>query len=545
MTQETPEKKRPRRRKKKTAGKKPDRGSRAPAPEEARKGPSPVERPAGESKEKREPRRERRETSKEAEFTFSSLPGPLARNIAEMGWKEPMPVQTQAIPPLLEGRDVVVQSRTGSGKTGAFGIPLVLNVDPSREEVQGLVLVPTRELAEQVHEVIKDLSAGMGVRTVAVYGGVGYGPQIEAFEKKVHIVVATPGRLIDHLQSRRLSLRGVKLLVLDEADEMLSMGFFPSMVRILRYLPEKRQTSLFSATIPRSVRALVRRFTTDPVELFLSSDIMHVEEVEHVYYVVDAMEKDRTLLKLIEMDNPPSALIFCNTKRETEYLGAFLQNFGYDGDYISGDLSQKERDRVMKALKEGKLRFLVATDVAARGIDISDLEYVVLYSLPQAHENYIHRAGRTGRAGGGGVAVSLVSPYEELELQKRARQYGLKLVRKDPPTEEDVQRKVAERVRVMLEERFRELTRMDKERIARFLPLTDEMARLEESRGVFAMLLDRFYRETLRGPLLPPEEKVTVEEKEKVPKRPKGGRGRSGGRESSRRGGRRGGRSSR
>ena len=524
MTPETPEKKRPRRRKKKSSPRK--RGDE-PARAGKEEGKAPESAPEG------------------GEFRFSSLPGPLAKNVARMGWKEPMPVQAQAIPPLLQGRDVVVQSRTGSGKTGAFGIPLVLNVDPSRDEVQGLVLVPTRELAEQVHDVIKDLSAGMGVRTVAVYGGVGYGPQIEAFEKKVHIVVATPGRLIDHLQSRRLSLQGVKLLVLDEADEMLSMGFFPSMVRILRYLPEKRQTALFSATIPRSVRALVRRFTTDPVELFLSSDIMHVEEVEHVYYVVDAMEKDRTLLKLIEMDNPPSALIFCNTKRETEYLGAFLQNFGYDGDYISGDLSQKERDRVMKALKEGKLRFLVATDVAARGIDISDLEYVVLYSLPQAHENYIHRAGRTGRAGGGGVAVSLVSPFEELELQKRARQFGLKLVRKDPPTDEDVQRKVAERVRVMLEERFRELTRMDKERIARFLPLTDEMARLEESRGVMAMLLDRFYRETLRGPLLPPEEKVPVEEKEKVPKRPKGGRSRSGGRESSRGGGRRGGRSSR
>ncbi len=531
MTQERPEKKRTRRRKKKPARQGSRQGSPGPEKKQTSE-PAPPEEasPAGGSR----PRAA--EGGKERGFSFRSLPGPLARNVAAMGWKEPMPVQAQAVPPLLEGRDLVVQSRTGSGKTGAFGIPMVLQVDPLNEDVQGLVLVPTRELAEQVHQVIRDLSAGMGIRTVAIYGGVGYGPQIEAIEKKVHIVVATPGRLIDHLTSRRLSLEGVKLLVLDEADEMLSMGFFPSMVRILRYLPEKRQTALFSATIPRSVRALVRRFTTDPLELFLSSDIMHVEEVEHVYYVVDSMEKDRTLLKLIEMDNPPSALIFCNTKRETEYLGAFLQNFGYDGDYISGDLSQKERDRVMTALREGKLRFLVATDVAARGIDISDLEYVVLYSLPQAHENYIHRAGRTGRAGGGGIAVSLVSPLEELELQKRARQYGLKLLRKDPPTEEDVQRKVAERVRVMLEERFRELTRMDKERIARFLPLTEEMARLEESRGVVAMLLDRFYRETLRGPLIPPEEKVPVAEKEKVPRRPRE-RGAGGRRKNSSRGG--------
>ncbi len=532
MTPETPEKKNtPRRTRKKSgagAGGRSPRGRRRKEKTPAEPSGGPREAVEGSSKKAEPAAGAEAPARKEGEFSFRDLPPSLARNVTRMGWKEPMPVQARAIPPLLEGRDVVVQSRTGSGKTGAFGIPLVLGVDPEKDQVQGLVLVPTRELAEQVHQVIQDLSAGTGIRTVAVYGGVGYGPQIEAFEKKVHIVVATPGRLIDHLSSRRLSLKGVRLLVLDEADEMLSMGFFPSMVRILRYLPEDRQTALFSATIPRSVQALVRRFTTDPVELFLSSDVLHVEEVEHVYYVVDAMEKDRTLLKLIEMDNPPSALIFCNTKKETEYLGAFLQNFGYDGDYLSGDLSQKERDRVMKALREGKLRFLVATDVAARGIDISDLEYVVLYSLPQAHENYIHRAGRTGRAGGGGVAVSLVSPLEELELQKRARQFGLKLLKKEPPTEEDVQRKVAERVRVMLEERFRDLTRMDQERIGRFLPLAKEMGRMEKGPDLVAMLLDRFYRETLRGPLLPPEERVSVEEKEKVQRQGRGRGGRSG-----------------
>jgi ATP-dependent RNA helicase DeaD len=435
-------------------------------------------------------------------FVFDDLPPSLRSTVDRLDWKAPMPVQERVIPFLLDGKDVVVQSRTGSGKTGAFVLPLCMRVDPRRDEVQGLVLVPTRELAEQVYGVLKELSKDTGIRSVAVYGGVGYGPQIEAFKEKVHIIVATPGRMIDHLTSRRVSLSYLRHLVLDEADEMLSMGFYKSMIKILSYIPEKRQTSLFSATIPPGVASLASRFTRDPETISLSSDIMHVEEVDHVYYVSDAMYKDRALLKLID----EAALIFCNTKKEVEYLGTFLRNFGYDGDYLSGDLTQAERDKVMTRIRKGRLRFLVATDVAARGIDISELGYVILYNLPQAHDHYIHRAGRTGRAGEGGIAISLVAPLEEPELKKRAKHFGLTLIKKELPTDEEVEKKVAERLRVMVEEKHRNMSNLEKERLGRFLSLSRSMQESGEAVELVAMLFDRFYQETLHAPLYPREE---------------------------------------
>jgi len=457
-----------------------------------------------------------------------------------------MPVQERVIPLLLDKRDVVVESRTGSGKTAAFALPLCRLVDPQRDHVQGLILVPTRELADQVHGVVKELICDSGIRSVAVYGGSAYGPQIEAFKQKVHIIVATPGRMIDHLEAGRVSLKRLRCFVLDEADEMLSMGFYKSMVKILNFVPEKRITALFSATISPGVANLARRFTRSPEPVSLSGDIQHVEEVDHVYYVVNPMYKDRALLKIIEMDNLESALIFCNTKREVEYLGVFFQNFGYDGDFISSDLSQAERTRVMTRVRAGQLRFLVATDVAARGIDISDLGYVILYNLPQAQEHYIHRAGRTGRAGESGIAISLVSIIEEIELKKRAERHGIKLIKKELPTEEELEKKVALRVRVMLEERYRNMSNLEKERLRRFFPLARSMADAhngEEIAGqsvegddageteairIMAMLFDQFYQETLHKPLYPREAAAPVQNSrpERSPRRGGGGRSR-------------------
>lgn len=479
-------------------------------------------------------------------FSFDELSGKIRENVERLGWTTPMPVQERVVPIMAAKKDIVVQSRTGSGKTGAFVIPLCRLVDPGCDDVQALVLVPTRELAEQVSGVVRELSEGTGIRSVAVYGGAAYGPQIDAFNRKVHIVVATPGRMIDHLMSRRVSLKRLRCLVLDEADEMLSMGFYQSMVKILSFVPEKRQTTLFSATIPPSVSSLATRFTRDAEQVSLSSDVLHVEEVDHVYYVVDPMYKDRALLRLIEMDNLESALIFCNTKREAEYLGTFLQNFGYDGDFLSGDLSQKERDKVMGRLREGHLRFLVATDVAARGIDISNLGYVILYNLPQAHDHYIHRAGRTGRAGEGGMAISLVSIIEELELKKRAKSFSINLVKKDLPTDEELEAKVAERLRVMLEEKFRGLGNLERERLGRFIPLArslstgsepasaaatgdEDQAHSGDPANIIAMLFDRFYQDTLHKPLFPREEKVVRERSDPQPRHKKGrGSGRRG-----------------
>ncbi|MFH1999054.1 MAG: DEAD/DEAH box helicase [Planctomycetota bacterium] len=439
-------------------------------------------------------------------FSFDDLPPSLRETVKRLGWTVPLPVQAKSIPLLLQRKDVVVQSRTGSGKTGAFLLPMCHRIEMDRETVQGLVLVPTRELAEQVYTVLKDLTEGTGIRSVAVYGGVGYKNQLDAFKDKVHIIVATPGRIIDHLTSNRVSLGKLRFLVFDEADEMLSMGFYKSIIKILSFLPDKRQTALFSATIPPGVATLATRFTRDPVHLSLSGDLIHVEEVDHVYYVVDAMYKDRALLKIIEMTNPTEALIFCNTKREVEYLGVFMQNFGYDSDFLSGDLSQKEREKVLRRLRKGQLRFCVATDVMARGIDISELGTVVLYSLPQAHDHYIHRAGRTGRAGSGGVAISLVTPLEECELERRARHFNLNLVKKDLPTDEEVEKRVTERLTVMLEEKYRSISNLEKERLARFLPLAGMLAENGESLEVVAMLFDRFYQETLHKPLYTREE---------------------------------------
>ncbi len=438
-------------------------------------------------------------------FRFEDLPDHLSKNVERQGWKKPLPVQEQVVPMLMGGRDVVVQSRTGSGKTAAFVLPLCQLVDTGRKTVQGLILVPTRELAEQVHTVVKELTKGTGIRSVAVYGGTSYEPQIKAFENIVHIIVATPGRMIDHLVSRRVSISRLRMLVLDEADEMLSMGFFKSITRILSFIPEKRQTCLFSATIPRGVASLAQRFTNNPEPISLSGDTLHVEKVDHIYYVADGMHKDRALLKVIEMENPEAALIFCNTKREVEYLGVFLQNFGYDGDYLSGDLSQKERDRVMGRIREGHLRFLVATDVAARGIDISEMGYVILYNLPQAQEHYIHRAGRTGRAEEGGTAISLVSVIEEIELKKRAKLHGIALIRKELPSDDELEKKVAERLRVMLEEKHRSLSNIERERLRRFLPFSRTLAESDAAEEIKAMLFDQFYQETLHKPLYPQE----------------------------------------
>jgi ATP-dependent RNA helicase DeaD len=481
-------------------------------------------------------------------FSFDELPERIRKNVASIGWTAPLTVQEVVAPFLFEGRDVVVQSRTGSGKTGAFLLPICKLVDTRRDSVQALVLVPTRELAEQVHGVLRDLAEGTGIRSVAVYGGVGYGPQLDAFQKKVHVIVATPGRMIDHLMSGRVSLAHLRMLVLDEADEMLSMGFYQSMTKILSYVSDKHQTTLFSATISPAVARMAKRFTHNPEPITLSSDVMHVEEVDHVYYVVDSMYKDRAVLKIIEMENHEAALIFCNTKREVEYLGTFLRSFGYDGDYISGDLSQTERERVMTRIRDGKLRFLVATDVAARGIDISELGCVFLYNLPQAHENYIHRAGRTGRAGSGGLAISLVSIMEEIELKKRADRYGISLEKKELPTDEELEQKVAKRLTVMLEERYRGLSNLERERLQRFLPLARKQTEGERKEDkddvtsdrdrVVAMLFDQFYQETLHKPLYPREEGFVKEKvntdgpsRSREPRRdsPDGPRGRSGG----------------
>ncbi len=431
------------------------------------------------------------------EVTLAGLPPALAGAVRAAGWPDLMPVQRKAIPYLLAGRDMIVQSRTGSGKTGAFLLPLFDRLDDTLARPQALILSPTRELARQIFDEFERIKGERGLKAVAIYGGVRYGPQLDKLAAGAQVVVGTPGRVLDHLQRRTLSLDHCRAFVLDEADEMLSMGFYPDMMAMRSWLPKERQSCMFSATIPPRVKALAHEFLRDPGFLSLSTGNVSVDAIEHRYYRVDPMQKDRTLVRLIELENPESAIIFANTRREVEYLGQFLSNYGYDAASLSGDLSQKAREAVMRRIRSGRLRFLVATDVAARGIDISDLSHVFMFNMPDDQEYYVHRAGRTARAGKTGTSITLVSIEEETNLKRTAHKYGIEMQRAELPTDADVEARVNERMTVTLEARYRTKTNLNRERLRRFLPMVEELAREEPE--LLAMLVDDLYHDTLHG----------------------------------------------
>ena len=454
---------------------------------------------------------------------MANLPQALQLAVLRGGWKELMPVQARAIPYLLAGRDLMVQSLTCRGKTGAFILPILDRIDAGRATCQALVLAPTRELARQVGEEAKVLSGGTGVRTAVVYGGVAYGPQIQAFKEGAHLVVGTPGRILDHLLKRNLSLDGLRMLVFDEADRMLSMGFYPDMKAIRRYLPQRRvQGCMFSATFPAHVKRLADEFLHEPGFLSLSRDHVHVTDVEHVYYVTPRMDKDRSLVRIIEVENPPSALIFCNTRARVDYVTAVLQRFGYDADALSSDLAQNRREEIMARVRQGGLRFLVATDVASRGIDLPELTHVILYEPPEEAELYIHRAGRTGRAGAGGVAISLVDVIEQMTLSRIAKRYGIQMQEWPLPSDEEVAAVVAERVTVLLEARLRDRDRLQVERMERFAPLIHSLSQSEEGLALVTMLVDDYYQKMLHA--RPEQPGGTEETKPQRTQRTQGGR---------------------
>ncbi|MBI4827758.1 MAG: DEAD/DEAH box helicase [Nitrospinae bacterium] len=433
-----------------------------------------------------------------------------------------MPVQAKAMPYMLARRDLMTQSRTGSGKTGAFMLPIVKRLNPAINACQAMILTPTRELAAQVAAEAETLGAAKGLRTIAVYGGVGYGPQIDAFRKGAHIVVGTPGRVLDHLIKRSLTLDRLDILVFDEADRMLSMGFYPDMKRLQKFLPRRDISSaMFSATFPSHVLRLSEEFLRDPYFLSLSREHVHVVEVEHIFYAAPPMGKDRALVKIIEVENPSNAIIFCNTKAQVHYVSVVLRRFGYDADELSADLTQSAREKVLGRVRQGTLRFLVATDVAARGIDIPELSHVILYEPPEDHEAYVHRAGRTGRAGMAGVAISLVSGIEKVELSRIAKRFNIPVLERQLPTDEEVAAVVTERVTALLEAKLRARDTLQVERMRRFLPLARSLGQDEDELSLIAMLLDDYYQETLHPlPPAPIEPRVTpVEESRREPLR--------------------------
>ncbi|MBN2414272.1 DEAD/DEAH box helicase [bacterium] len=450
--------------------------------------------------EKTQAQDQKKSTQKELpEITLDKLPEKIQASARAAGWKKLMPVQARAIPYARANIDHMVQSRTGSGKTGAFLMPLAEKLDASRNECQALILVPTRELAKQVSSEAEMLFGKSGIRNIAVYGGVGYNTQLKAFEEGAHVVVGTPGRLLDHLMRGALSLKGLKVLIFDEADRLLSMGFYPDMKKVQSFLPEKRlNINMFSATFPPRVISLAEQFMTTPSVLSLSEDHVHVTEIEHEYCIIRGMGKDRTLVRLIEVENPDSAIIFCNTRAQVDYVSELLKNFGYNAAGLSSDLSQNAREQIIRQIKDGKLRLVVATDVASRGLDIPNLSHVFLYEVPEDPEDYIHRAGRTGRAGASGTAISLVGLIEQLSLKRIAKRYGIDMLKREAPSDDDVQKVVSERLTIMLEARYRGMDGMQKERMRRFLPLAEVLAKGDEHH-LTAILLDEMYHNALHA----------------------------------------------
>ena len=477
------------------------------------------------------------------EVSLADLPQLLQTACAKAGWNSLMPVQSRALPYLLEGRDLMVQSRTGSGKTGTYLLPLMARLNPAMPAVQALILVPTRELAVQVEQEAKTLFKGSGFTVAAVYGGVGYGKQMDALRQGVSGVVGTPGRVLDHLLRRTLNLDHISALIFDEADRMLSIGFYPDMKEIQRYLPETSiHAMLFSATYPPHVLKLAGEFLTDPQMLSLSTTQIHVAEVQHLYCECKSMEKDRTLIKILEVENPASAIIFCNTKATVHFVTAVLQGFGFNADELSADLSQSRREDVLSRLRKGTIRFLVATDVAARGIDIPELSHVFLYEPPDDRESYIHRAGRTGRAGAAGVVISLVDIMEKMELQRIAKYFKVPLTQHMAPTDEEVAHAVGMRVTALLEARFRQLNGLERERMKRFEPLVQSIAEDPEQRHLLTLLLDDCYQKSLNPTaFLPAGTPRKESEGAARPPKPHTGGGRRGPRENGprREGGRR------
>ncbi len=435
------------------------------------------------------------------EISIAQLSPEMFDACKRAGWETLTPVQAKSIPYFLAGHDMMVQSRTGSGKTGAYILPIIEKIDAQKNIAQALVLVPTRELALQVSKEAEMLTQGSNIRIAVVYGGVGYNAQLEAFRGGAQIVVGTPGRILDHLLKNTLSLEHLKILIFDEADRMLSMGFYPDMVKIRKYIPAgKILSSMFSATFPPQVIRLSDQFLHKSKLLSLSGNQVHIAEIEHIYYVVPGMRKERSLIRIIEIENPSSAIIFCNTKDNVHYLSVVLKRFGYDADELSSDLAQSMREKVMSRVRRGALRFLVATDVAARGIDIPDLSHVIQYEPPEDPEAYIHRAGRTGRMGSSGVAISLVAEMEKFKLQSIARYYNINMEERPLPDDEELERVVAERITALLEAQLRTRDNLQIERMQRFLPLARSLSQSEDELTLITMLLDDYYQQSLHAP---------------------------------------------
>ena len=407
------------------------------------------------------------------QFAQLGLSEPVMQAVTAIGYETPSPIQAATIPAMLEGRDVLGQAQTGTGKTAAFALPVLSNIDLQQIKPQALILAPTRELAIQVAEAFQSYSSKIpGFRVLPVYGGQPYGQQLSALRRGVHIVVGTPGRVIDHLDRSTLDLSELKTLVLDEADEMLRMGFIDDVEAVLKKLPEQRQVALFSATMPPQIRRIAQTYLQDPVEVTIAAKTTTSANIRQRYWWVSGMHKLDALTRILEVEPFDAMIIFARTKAGTEELASKLQARGLAAAAINGDMQQAQRERTIAMLKEGKLDILVATDVAARGLDVERISHVLNYDIPYDTESYVHRIGRTGRAGRSGEAILFVTPREKSMLRAIERATRQPITEMQLPTVEAV----------------------NDRRVARFLArITDTLATGEA--GEYRALIETYERE--------------------------------------------------
>lgn len=371
-------------------------------------------------------------------FNEFNLKQNLQKAIDEAGFKEPSPIQEQAIPVILEGKDIVGQAHTGTGKTAAFGLP-ILNKLKCDGSVEAVVIVPTRELAMQVSDELFRFGKNLNINTATVYGGQSYSRQLKHIEN-ASVIIATPGRFLDLLRGEKIDIKP-DYVILDEADEMLDMGFLDDIKEIFTFMPEKRQTLLFSATMPVAIKNLAKTILNEPEFITLTKKDITNSKITQTYYVVDEKERDDALIRLYDYKNPEKSIIFCRTKKEVDRLSTFLVSQGFSAKGLHGDMEQRQREEAINAFKKGKLEVLIATDVAARGLDVNDVTHVFNYHLPFDSESYVHRIGRTGRAGKEGMAVSIITPHEFRMMQKIEKNIGAKLEAKIVPNVTSVKEK--------------------------------------------------------------------------------------------------------
>jgi ATP-dependent RNA helicase DeaD len=375
-----------------------------------------------------------------SEFKDLKLSKEIQKAITDMGFEEATPIQSYSIPYMLEGKDVIGQAQTGTGKTAAFGIAALERIDPQNKGVQAVILCPTRELAIQVSEELKKLSKyKRGIDILPVYGGQPIDRQIRALKKGVQIIIGTPGRVMDHMERRTLKMDGVKMIVLDEADEMLDMGFREDIETIMNRIPKERQTILFSATMSRVILDLAKKYQTKPQMIKLENKEMTVPNVEQFYYEVKSQAKPEVLARLIDINDLKLSLVFCNTKRRVDELVDNLKTRGYLADGLHGDLQQRQREIVMSRFRKREIEILVATDVAARGIDVGDIEAVFNYDIPPDDEYYVHRIGRTARAGKAGRAFSFVTGKEVYRIRQIQQFTKSKIIAQKVPSVSDIE----------------------------------------------------------------------------------------------------------